>query len=488
MEIHKDYVETRKNGDTFTLAEILKSTHVFGTSAMKNTQLTKFINIKQGSRPLEDLMLELDQYLKLLTGNYESKLHPGFIELEVLSRNVWLNAVDQTFFATKIDNILENTPDAKTSDIIAAFQLYNLQKGSPTTSNTDYSSTALSTTPPPPPPPPSKKDKKDKKIPPKRIPLPGPTPSGYCEYCWSVGVGFPHTEDNCRSKPKDWKPLNPKALVAEKDVEDTPKLLVASIDDISLLDNPTALPAFQTIDPFAFDSCATVSVTKNIANLTEPKLLSRPISLGGIASNQGAIQLTHIGTLSFMPPSASTCYFSKDASHNLISLGLIQKRGLSYRSSGKDHLVTTDVDGTDLDTATLSPNLLPYTSQDFLARSQQLAVTSETPTALTAPHYNAEQRMRCDRAEALHQGAGIHADDDLLCEELKHGRFAWANITPRDVRLNRELRGSCPQCLEGKMKAKPMPLSETAPATEVGGNIICDVYDLKSIIFSHNNI
>ena len=355
MEIHSDYAATRVSGDTLELAKILKSTHMYGTSATKNTQLTKFINIKQGNRPLEELMLEFDQYQKLLKGNYESTVHAGYIKLEDLYRNVWLNAVDQTFFATKIDNVLENTPDAKTSDIIASFQLYNLQKGSPLSSNSDYSSTALSTTPPPP--PPSKKDKKDKKIPPKRTPLPGPTPSGYCEYCWSVGVGFPHTEENCRSKPKDWKPLNPKALVVEKDVEDTPKLLVASIDDISLLDNPTALPAFQTIDPFAFDSCATVSVTKNIANLTEPKLLSRPISLGGIASNQGAIQLTHIGTLSFMPPSANTCYFSKDASHNLISLGFIQKRGLSYRSSGKDHLVITDVNGIDLDTATLSPNL-----------------------------------------------------------------------------------------------------------------------------------
>jgi len=472
VEVHADYAATRVSGDTLELAKILKSTHTYGTSATKSTQLTKFTNIKQGNRPLEELMLELDQYQKLLKGNYESKVHAGYTKLEDLYRSVWLSAVDQTLFATKIDSVLENTPDAKTSDTTASLQLYSLQKGSPLSSTSDYTPTALPTTTPPVP-------KKDKKVPPKRSPLPGPTPVGYCEYCWSKGAGFPHLSDICRQKPKDWKPPNPKALVAEqndKDDDTAPALLVASVDDLSLLDDIVAYPASQSIDPFAFDSCATVSLTRNISNLTDPKLLNKPIALGGIAA--GAILLTHIGTLSFMPKSANTCYFSKDASHNLTSLGYTQKRGLSYHSSGKDHLIITDIDGTELDIAALSPNLLPYTSNQLLTRYN--THSTEPLTALTSTHFNAEQRMRCERAEALHQGIAIHAGDDFICEELKNGRYSWANITPRDVRLSRELRGPCPQCLEGKMISKPMPPSETAPATKVGGNIVCDIYDLKS--------
>jgi len=92
-------------------------------------------------------------------------------------------------------------------------------------------------------------------------------------------------------------------------------------------------------------------------------------------------------------------------------------------------------------------------------------------------HFNAEQRDRCDRAEKVHQLS--HISDDLVCESLSNGGYRWANITPADVRLNRTLRGRCPQCAEAKHHAKPMPPSLTAPATCVGECISIDIHTLR---------
>ena len=92
-------------------------------------------------------------------------------------------------------------------------------------------------------------------------------------------------------------------------------------------------------------------------------------------------------------------------------------------------------------------------------------------------HVNAEQRDRCERAEKLHLRS--HLSDDILCESLINGGYAFANITPADVRLNRALRGVCPNCVEGKMKKKSMPPSDTAPADRVGA-LLC--FDLESLI------
>ena len=91
-------------------------------------------------------------------------------------------------------------------------------------------------------------------------------------------------------------------------------------------------------------------------------------------------------------------------------------------------------------------------------------------------HVIAEQRGRCDRVEKVHRMH--HLSDDSLCESLMSGLYPWAHITPADVRLNRRLRQSCPECVEGKMKSKPMPSSVTALATSVGEVIYFDLHEL----------
>ena len=103
-------------------------------------------------------------------------------------------------------------------------------------------------------------------------------------------------------------------------------------------------------------------------------------------------------------------------------------------------------------------------------------------------HYSSEQRDRLDRAEKLHCLA--HISDDVLCEAVQNGEFRWANITPYDIRLNRQLRGRCASCLAGKLHNKSMPPSNTPPATHVGE---CLHFDLKTLLTkspggNHNSI
>ena len=222
LEINKEFIVARQKSDTFKIWALLKSTHFYGTGATKNTQLTKFISIKQGSAPLEDHLLEFQQQTILFKGNYESKIHPGFIAIEDITRNTWLNSVDQAFYQTKIDHVLDNTPDALTADVIAAFQLYNLQRGDSkvSTHTSDYTTQALLAKDTP--------GKNDKSAKTPRPPLPDPCPPDYCEHCWLRGYAFYSKYEVCRSKPKDWKPpvKNEKALVCtDEDYSYCPSLL-----------------------------------------------------------------------------------------------------------------------------------------------------------------------------------------------------------------------------------------------------------------------
>ena len=69
LEVNKEFIVARQKSDTFKVWARLTSTHFYGTGATKNTQLTKFISTKQGTAPLEDHLLELQQQATLSKGN-----------------------------------------------------------------------------------------------------------------------------------------------------------------------------------------------------------------------------------------------------------------------------------------------------------------------------------------------------------------------------------------------------------------------------------
>ena len=252
---------------------------------------------------------------------------------------------------------------------------------------------------------------------------------------------------------------------------------------------PVTMSAFLTaaemadIAQFWYDNCASCSLVMCLAYLVEVVLLDEPFRVGGAELTPGGsgFLVTHAGYLPFLPRDIAVAYFSAECNVNLVSLGSIQALGGGYCSRGRDELEVYGTDGVIFDVARLAANRLPGVSKSVIASASFTAPVA-LPVAFPAPlHINAEQRERIDRVEVLHQGRAAHCSDDALAEALSLGEFSYANLTPADVRLNRLHRGPCPQCIEGKMKRKPMPTSNTPPAEAVGDVIYCDIYSMLSM-------
>jgi hypothetical protein len=269
---------------------------------------------------------------------------------------------------------------------------------------------------------------------------------------------------------------------------------------------------------FYYDNATSISITQHVETLVSVQPVPRPFRLSGIGEG---ILVTDFGYVSFFPRRFALCYYSKDASASLISLGHIQRQGGSYLSVGPGQLQVNGHGGQILDVSSMldshlypvsstlpgypvlssystrvvsSVSLVPLfpslqldeltvlfaaLSQDVslvLPVSASTSVHSLVATLFSDVHVNREQRVRCDRAEMVHYLT--HASDDSLCQALDVGGYSWARITAADVRLNRRLRGPCISCTKGKFHRKSMPPSETPPATRVGELISFDTQSL----------
>ena len=226
---------------------------------------------------------------------------------------------------------------------------------------------------------------------------------------------------------------------------------------------------------FYYDNCASVSIATDIGLLQDVHAVAHPISIGGIGSS---VLLTHCGTLPFLPAPANVCYWSPMASANLVSLRVWQANGGGYIGSPYAGDCVISFRGIPFDTALLHPvSGLPMVTPALIAAgySSHSSMSPVSPpssllSALPAaqPHLGFEGRARADVIEDFHQGAGAHCSDDVLYEALSTGAVQLVGATCQDVRINRVLRGPCPQCAQGKMRNKPMPVSHTQPASSIG--------------------
>jgi hypothetical protein len=135
--------------------------------------------------------------------------------------------------------------------------------------------------------------------------------------------------------------------------------------------------------------------------------------------------------------------------------------------------------------------LIDFLNEPFFRKCSELDILNlATLTSLTPPqylyaikHYNAEELIRAERANLLHECLG-HPSDDRIIAGLNQGCYSYANVTPSDVRINRTLRGPCPDCLQAKMKNPSMPSSQTEPARDIGEVLSFDPSHLSEP--SHN--
>ena len=92
-----------------------------------------------------------------------------------------------------------------------------------------------------------------------------------------------------------------------------------------------ALPSAE----WFYDNATSVSVCSNVSMLADPVALVRPYPIGGIGSG---VLIIHRGFLRFLPRPLALCYFPPSACDNLVSLGYLQKHGVSYASVGVSQL------------------------------------------------------------------------------------------------------------------------------------------------------
>jgi hypothetical protein len=78
-------------------------------------------------------------------------------------------------------------------------------------------------------------------------------------------------------------------------------------------------------------------------------------------------------------------------------------------------------------------------NEPFLSKSSELDILNLANLTSLTPHYNAEELMRAERANLLHECLG-HPSDDRMIAGLNQGYYSYADITAADVRINRILR------------------------------------------------
>jgi hypothetical protein len=573
------YAEAKLDGDTFTIWEMIRNTHLHGSGRTKLRHLSEWLATKQTTSH-EAYMGEIRQRGRLVLSAFGSDTHEGFIAYDSLLRALYLNGLDQAAFQRPLDEIYDKK-NLSSDQVMELCQEYYLDRGSEPSTFAGKALVASTVKGPNVP----FRDRPDLGV------YDPSAHSKFCAHCWRFRFKAEHSQITCSYFLKSVKTARKVAAQAERLGI---KALAASVPDISSPVVPTVvapiplssgvsdavsdhdvvskyekrvadeqhasyLAARNRLDtmskqpyglvcdgadmklildfetqhrnmessflPSAFhvseaclrwwyDNCASVSIVNRLAALCQYELLKRPFQIGGV---KGGITLTHVGYLSFLPKSIGLAYFSAESDVNLISLGFIQSQGGSYRSVGSDQVEVSDPSGEVVDLATVGVNRLPAVSSHLYSGVPDMAcavVTAVMPiicpdltihhsdavdkyvlSLMTQDsvismshstrrrlcparleHFNAEQRARCDRAEALHQKYHFH--DDLLCEGLSAGADAEWHVTAADVRLNRRLRGKCPQCLEGKLKAKPMAASMSAPADAPGVTIVTDCHAL----------
>ena len=451
--------------------------------------------------------------------------HEGYIFGDDIIRAVYLNGLDQSYFALRLDGVYAGTaPGAArltSSKLMHDFQSYALEKGQPTPTNTAFTSKALVSD-------------ADALVALTKL---GPLKPGYCPLCWAKGFsnkfngkcGYTGVAGTCgyanrslyakksstsvaavadtkslSDTKSDAKSLaDARALVAAADVAvasadvksvadyeeiyrgyvaacgrlqvSKPKFLVATVDSADIPDI-MALVSSVISPKWWWDCAASISLVCDLSWLTDVVTLNQPFSVGGV---KDGVLVTHSGYVKFLPRQYGLAYYSDSLACNLLSLGYFQEQGGSDCTLGPDKRLIKDAEGATIDVAQRLTNRL-YAVSPSLLRQVVLPLVPLVAMPAVVPsadhHLTARQRLRCDAAELLHSTAAAHLNDDDLADAVTNGAYPVFNVTAADIRMNRLYRGACPQCLEGKLDMNAMKSSESQPPATPGAKIYGDVH------------
>jgi hypothetical protein len=450
----------------------------------------------------------------------ESADHPGYMSLDVLRKGLLIHGVDQKFFKTVIDQIHDAQPALTAAEVKMKLHSYALRHWdmahAPVAAIPPDSKALVASSP---------SSGPGSAVGPYNAVL----HSMCCSFCWSKGFrntkhlvgGCPYkaraaaraeqasargAQANVSVAPPVAAVLPPVALSVASTAADS--LLVQQFEDMftvyasakerqqsaadatgfvaivgaEVLDRVFYVGEFRCGPPLMYwDNACTYHLVNSLSLLVDVQELDVPFAVGGLG---GSIYATHVGRLPFLPFLVQQGYFAAKAPTNLLSLGAVMRAGGSYHGA-EGRLVVTSPDGSRLDECPLLDNNLSPVSDELLRGEGRARVAPDLPSSVAVDvaavssfpaefiqlprdsHISAEQRRRCDRAEAFHWYV-CHASDDVMCEAVTNGHFGEFEVEASDIRLNRKLRGACVCCALGKIRDKPMHDSLHVHANAVG--------------------
>jgi hypothetical protein len=117
------FLPARASADTLTVWRLIKNSHLCGTSLSdKIHTLHSLMSSTQSTDSYESYLLKFREKVALVIANYESKEHPGLMDMDALFASLLLQGVDQTFFARRIELALENKTLPKLAALSADLQ------------------------------------------------------------------------------------------------------------------------------------------------------------------------------------------------------------------------------------------------------------------------------------------------------------------------------------------------------------------------------
>ena len=227
--------------------------------------------------------------------------------------------------------------------------------------------------------------------------------------------------------------------------------------------------------------------TGSKANLIQDKYLHREsfksvrpcsgVTVTGIDSNAPPITATHTG----YHPILGKVYFGRFAC-NLIGVPALLERGLELhcskdkmdiiKSSNHSIVYTGYKNKHGLFSTNIAMNekvIKAYTTHDLISPGIHIDIP-----------LHASEISRAKEARELHDNLG-HPSDAVLKDALTNNVYVGLQLVPKDIDNSRKLFGSCPACLEGKMKEPAHHSSNTFQSDVTGENLYVDLKQTKVI-------
>ena len=128
MKVHvAEYDRAKASLDLPAMVALLERVLLTSSEANQHNQFIKLVEMKMGNLTPEAFFAQHDAQFAVVKAHVESAQHPGYMSLDAMRKGLLLNAVDQTFFKTVIDQVHDATPAPTAAEVKVKLHAYALR-------------------------------------------------------------------------------------------------------------------------------------------------------------------------------------------------------------------------------------------------------------------------------------------------------------------------------------------------------------------------